>query len=726
VANTTASNYYNNINTSFPIAGQDNNSQGFRNNFNNIFNSLEIIDSTVADLLTGTVRKTDSVSDFNNNEIKNAVFVGCSNLVYDNATGQIISGPVVIDYNNGSYQKWALDASSHNVSVINWPGNATSPRTAEVTLYVTATNQTTVIDFPGYINQGPSSLPATISGQAQIFKIWNDGVTTYVKTLSEFTATNSSINLSGAVITATDQLVTMNELMIGPNTYSVTNTSTFDTVVNEGDQYGTLAVLPNQISVNTTGAITGNVQNTTATQLGVTSAAGIQMGATFTVPTTPTILTVTAVDYIANTVTSDKSFPVGIGTGVITFKNPQFSGIPTVLTFGGYATTSTLAQPGDVKGQIYANGNSLWVSYADYAPGVNNKFILGQGGIAFSYYMTATNTQSVAYNVVTPIHLDSMLFDSGVNTFNTSTYKFQPTQAGYYQLNVNATFTGTNTTGVFATGFQLNGTELLGWTDVENTSGNLGRITPGSSTIVYLNGTTDYVQPIVYQNVSVSTPIQLSPFQIGAVSFSGAIVGGTTIVGTSGAYSGGGGGGIVGSTGYFSDSTDSSSVQTGALQVAGGVGIVKSVTVGGALTVGAPAGVQHDPSLIVNGNTSVTGNLNVAGTISGFANSLQTNGYQKLPGGLILQWGQSDSVAGDTTVSVTFPISFPSACLNITATTVNTSGPNGAPPDATYSYTTDIFAQIVSTSLTGATFLNNYAYHSNNGSNPINWFAIGY
>jgi hypothetical protein len=442
---------------------------------------------------------------------------------------------------------------------------------------------------------------------------------------------------------------------------------------------------------------------------------------------------VTAVDYIANTVTSDQSFPVGIGTGVITFKNPQFSGVPTVLTLGSYATTSTLAQPGDVKGQIYASGNSLWVSYADYAPGVNNKFILGQSGIAFSYYMTATNTQSVTYNVVTPLHLDSMLFDSGTNTFNTSTYRFQPTQAGYYQLNVNATFTGTSTAGVFATGFQLNGTELLGWTDVENNSGNLGRITPGSSTIVYLNGTTDYVQPIVYQNVSVSTPIQLSPFQLGAVSFSGAIVGGTTVVGASGAYAGGGSGGQVFSTVTVSETLGSGgnntlgNYATGALQVVGGVGIGGNVTIGSALFVGTPAGVQHDPSLIVNGNTSVTGNLNVAGTISGFDYNFTSpnGGYQQLPSGLILMWGTTPSTPGDTTVSITFPTitgksspGFPNACLNITATTVNTDG-------TTYSYTTDIFAQIVSVSQTGATFINNYAYHSNSGSNPINWFAIG-
>lgn len=52
--------------------------------------------------------------------------------------------------------------------------------------------------------------------------------------------------------------------------------------------------------------------------------------------------------------------------------------------------------------------------------------------------------------------------------------------------------------------------------------------------------------------------------------------------------------------------------------------------------------------------------------------SLITNGYQKLPGGLILQWGLSSaSVAGS---AVSFPIAFPNACLQIV---IGQSGPNG-------------------------------------------------
>lgn len=46
---------------------------------------------------------------------------------------------------------------------------------------------------------------------------------------------------------------------------------------------------------------------------------------------------------------------------------------------------------------------------------------------------------------------------------------------------------------------------------------------------------------------------------------------------------------------------------------------------------------------------------------TGSNQSLTTNGYQKFPGGLIIQWGEAD----DTDLFVAFPIPFPNACLNV-------------------------------------------------------------
>lgn len=51
--------------------------------------------------------------------------------------------------------------------------------------------------------------------------------------------------------------------------------------------------------------------------------------------------------------------------------------------------------------------------------------------------------------------------------------------------------------------------------------------------------------------------------------------------------------------------------------------------------------------------------------LASFAKSLAANGYCKLPGGLVVQWGAA--TASDA-ATVTFPVAFPAACCSVTAT----------------------------------------------------------
>ncbi|EMQ6642067.1 hypothetical protein RXE51_005999 [Pseudomonas aeruginosa] len=54
----------------------------------------------------------------------------------------------------------------------------------------------------------------------------------------------------------------------------------------------------------------------------------------------------------------------------------------------------------------------------------------------------------------------------------------------------------------------------------------------------------------------------------------------------------------------------------------------------------------------------------------GFAISLATNGYVVFPswfGGLVIQWGKIATPSADTEYSVTFPLAFPTAVFNVTA-----------------------------------------------------------
>lgn len=83
-------------------------------------------------------------------------------------------------------------------------------------------------------------------------------------------------------------------------------------------------------------------------------------------------------------------------------------------------------------------------------------------------------------------------------------------------------------------------------------------------------------------------------------------------------------------------------------------------------TLGAAAAVaiaSAAEAQAMTDNTKLITPLRLADAFAGANQSLSSNGYQKLPGGLILQWGSNASLAANTTPTVTLPISFPNACL---------------------------------------------------------------
>ena len=82
----------------------------------------------------------------------------------------------------------------------------------------------------------------------------------------------------------------------------------------------------------------------------------------------------------------------------------------------------------------------------------------------------------------------------------------------------------------------------------------------------------------------------------------------------------------------------------------------------------SPSFVAPSTSGNVLTSNGTTWNSSALSSLSAFDKSLTANGYQKLPSGLIMQWGESASVNQDSSVSVTFPIVFPSACVSVVIT----------------------------------------------------------
>ena len=112
--------------------------------------------------------------------------------------------------------------------------------------------------------------------------------------------------------------------------------------------------------------------------------------------------------------------------------------------------------------------------------------------------------------------------------------------------------------------------------------------------------------------------------------------------------------------------------------------------------------------------TAATKNVGVgAGQIPDMSSFTNASGWQKLPGGKILQWGKAGFPVGQTQISVPFPINFPSVVSNIQLTfaDINFSGGTPSPTLA-----------VVNNTVNGAGF---GAYMSGAGGFNAYFFAIG-
>jgi len=358
------------------VAGADNNSQGFRDNFSNIANALGSANSDINELQLNSVR-TDQTNNFNSSIIQQAQFQDCSVTLYD-GTGVVETGNVVVDYTNGSYQKFSISGGTHNFSVTNWPG---TDQSASMLLAVTtASISNTYINFtdPNVTNLSSDLFPFQLTEpHYYIFEIIHDGAEnrTFVKKLNDRILRATTLDVNAENVTGTN-IIALEDLVIGANTYRVD--SKLSTVVTATYQSqtvsGRMALLPTQAFTTVTNNEVPLNGSTSTTTFNIVSSQGILLGATFSFTGTNTVFSVTGID--ANTI-STQAFTMtqrilSDGDSII-FTNPRFANQPVLLSLADAVTSSTTAQVGELKGQVYATSSSVYITYDDYAPGINNK-----------------------------------------------------------------------------------------------------------------------------------------------------------------------------------------------------------------------------------------------------------------------------------------------------------------------------------------------------------------
>ena len=96
-----------NVDATFPKAGQDNSSQGFRDNFSAINNNFTEAKTEIEALQTNKAN-LDGSSDFADNEVTRATFKDTAETVYAHGT---TGGSITLNHANGHYQTITTNAS---------------------------------------------------------------------------------------------------------------------------------------------------------------------------------------------------------------------------------------------------------------------------------------------------------------------------------------------------------------------------------------------------------------------------------------------------------------------------------------------------------------------------------------------------------------------------------------------------------------------------------------
>jgi hypothetical protein len=122
-----------------------------------------------------------------------------------------------------------------------------------------------------------------------------------------------------------------------------------------------------------------------------------------------------------------------------------------------------------------------------------------------AFYAYATGNTALTSATFTKIAMAAERFDTNSN-YSTVDSRFTPTVAGYYNITVSLDFNGnSNTTTRQIMSIYKNGTENVRLMDLRISTTN-DTITSGSA-LIYMNGTTDYVEPYGYMIMSSGTGV---------------------------------------------------------------------------------------------------------------------------------------------------------------------------------------------------------------------------
>jgi hypothetical protein len=189
------------IDADYPIAGQDNDSQGFRDNFSVIKDGLATAKAELTDLQTNTARLDDN-NNFGGYLVDNAT----TNRLYGTVYTTTDAGSISVDLVNGPYQEITVTGTA-TLIIGGWPTEDVYASMKLALKSSTATAYQVTLSAAGGSNKVFNSLPVdgiiTIDDTLQLIDVWtiDQGATVYFKL--DASPTVSIINdLTDVVITS--------------------------------------------------------------------------------------------------------------------------------------------------------------------------------------------------------------------------------------------------------------------------------------------------------------------------------------------------------------------------------------------------------------------------------------------------------------------------------------------------------------------------------------------
>jgi hypothetical protein len=263
----------NNIDGSYPVANQDNNSQGFRDNFTNIKVNFQDAAAEITDLQNKAILKAALTGGVLDNNMNDALLYAAriQDFAATKVTVGTTSGAIAVNYASGHYQGISTTGSI-TLSFTNFPPSGTY---GYIKLQINITNIAHTVTLPAAVSLGLAGLQGYSAGTITFgatgiyefaFGTYDAGTTITIFDLNRALTNFSTGNLAVGTLSATTAVVTGN--------VSAGNISTVGLITAVGNIAGG--------NVSTAGRVTatGNIVGGNIVTAGAVSATGAVSGLT--------------------------------------------------------------------------------------------------------------------------------------------------------------------------------------------------------------------------------------------------------------------------------------------------------------------------------------------------------------------------------------------------------------------------------------------------------------